>query len=353
MQTMKVLVMGTGSYYQKKKAGFQGDIIAFVDNFKEGEYEGKEIIRPVDTSKYSYDRIYIMSVHFISMGYQLLELGVAREKIYFGANTEPYNDFERNFISENNQIVINGDNKICYKTPEIEIAVNTFDELSNIREIYGEYSYRFFTGDDNRKFVVMDIGANIAGASVWFAQMQQVETVYAYEPFEDTVQIAGYNISKNLMAAQKVELVPCGLGIMEEKKTIEYNPGMTCGLSTLDDINQKAFGLYKGWGMVNEENNKECEIIIKDICKETENAINKHPDCLLVIKMDCEGSEYGLIEKLHSSGLLNKVSILMLEWHYNGSAPIEKRLKENGFTWFSFGKSETLGTIYAVNKENL
>ena len=98
---MKVLVMGTGSYYQRKKAGIQGDVIAFVDNFKEGEYEGKEVIRPADTGKYNYDRIYIMSVHFISMGYQLLELGVAREKIYFGANTEPYNDFERNFISEN------------------------------------------------------------------------------------------------------------------------------------------------------------------------------------------------------------------------------------------------------------
>lgn len=57
---MKVLVMGTGSYYQKKKAGIQGDVIAFVDNFKEGEYEEKKIIRPVDTSKYDYDRIYIM-----------------------------------------------------------------------------------------------------------------------------------------------------------------------------------------------------------------------------------------------------------------------------------------------------
>lgn len=350
---MKVLVMGTGSYYQKKKAGIQGDIIAFVDNFKEGEYEGKKIIRPVDTSKYDYDRIYIMSVHFISMGYQLLGLGVERGKICFGANIEPYNDFERNFISENNQIVINNDNKICYKTPEIEIAVNTFDELSNIREIYGEYSYRFFTGDDSKKCVLMDIGANIAGASVWFAQMQQAEAVYAYEPFMDTVKSAMYNISNNPSAAQKVELFPYGLGTEEEKKTIGYNPGMTCGLSTLKDINQKAFNIYKGWGMVSEENNKECEIVIKDICKEIEIVINKHPGCLLVIKMDCEGSEYGMVERMHDSGLLSKVSILMLEWHYNGSGQIEKRLKENGFTWFSFGKSETLGTIYAVNKEKL
>lgn len=350
---MKILVVGTGSYYQKRKAGLQGEIVAFVDNFKKGVYEGKEIIHPAGVNKYIYDRIYIMSVHFISIGYQLLDLGVEKEKIYFGINLEPYNDFDRNFISDKNQIVINEDNKICYHTPEMDIAVNTFDELSNIREIYGEHSYRFFVGRNDKKIVVMDIGANIAGASVFFAQMRNVHAVYAYEPFKDTVQMAEYNIGKNVMAAQKVELIPCGLGVKEEKKKMEYNSDMTCGLSTLEHVSQKAFDMYKSWGMVNEENSRECEIVIKDICLETERIVKKHTGCYLVIKMDCEGSEYGLVEKLHTSGLLKKVSILMLEWHYNGSRPIEKKLEDNNFAWFSFGKSEMLGTIYAINKERL
>ena len=210
---MKVLVMGTGSYYQRKKAGIQGDVIAFVDNFKEGEYEGKEVIRPADTGKYNYDRIYIMSVHFISMGYQLLGLGVAREKIYFGADIEPYNDFEKNFISENNQIVINDDNKICYKTPEIETAVNTFDELYGVKDIFGENTYRFSV-PGNKKKIVIDIGSNIGASCVYFARFNNVEEIYGYEPFAETYKLALYNLSKY----KNVHLKQCAIGTEEKKR---------------------------------------------------------------------------------------------------------------------------------------
>ncbi len=340
---MKVLVMGTGSYYQKKKAGLQSDIIAFVDNFKEGEYEGKEIIRPVDISKYSYDRIYIMSVHFISMGYQLLELGVAREKIYFGANTEPYNDFERNFISENNQIVINVDNKICYKTPEIEIAVNTFDKLYGVKDIFWENTYRFSVSE-NKKKIVIDIGSNIGASCAYFAQFDNVEEIYGYEPFTETYKLASYNLSKY----NDVHLKQCAIGTEEKKETVLFNPGMTCGMSVINEVNEHAHKMYGSWGYIKEDENVEETIQIIDVVKECSELFEKHKNMEFVLKMDCEGSEYEILEKMNNSNILKQFKVIMLEWHYKDASIIEKYLKENGFSFFSFNKNNNMGTIYGI-----
>lgn len=343
----KILVMGTGGYYQNKKKSVDGNIIAYVDNFKEGEFEGKPIIKPEDIKNIEYDCIYVMSVQFCLLVRQLLDIGVDYKKIIIGANLKPYNNIEKGFIDENRRMMITPNQEICYATETEQIIVRSYDELVNVKEIFGDRSYNFYVDSD---CVVMDIGANIGGASVWFSHMSNVKKIYAYEPFHETCDVLQKNIELNEQAQRKVSLYPVGLGEEAKESRISYNSNMSCGVSVLEDVNQKAFDMYEQWGLIDKKQTKSDTINIIDIAKEFRRIKLLNPSEKLVVKMDCEGSEYKLFDRLQEEDLLGEISVLMMEWHYNGSGYFESLLEENGFSYFSFNKSDFLGTIYAIKK---
>ncbi|MBQ8200128.1 MAG: glycosyltransferase family 4 protein [Lachnospiraceae bacterium] len=82
---MRVLLFGTGDYYNKYKQWFRGNsIVALVDNDadKQGtRLDGYLVIAPQDISKYDYDLIFVLSVHEKPIRKQLAELGVKNKKI--------------------------------------------------------------------------------------------------------------------------------------------------------------------------------------------------------------------------------------------------------------------------------
>ncbi|WP_313340226.1 glycosyltransferase family 4 protein [Lacrimispora sp.] len=81
----KVIVFGTGTYYEQRKKYLENvDIIAFLDNDinKQGNLlDGVEIISPKDLNKLSYDYIILMSMYQYDMKKQLLNLSVLSNKI--------------------------------------------------------------------------------------------------------------------------------------------------------------------------------------------------------------------------------------------------------------------------------
>lgn len=83
---MKVLLFGTGEYYQRYKIWFENEeILALIDNSeeKQGTYiDGKEVIAPNDISKFKYDAIFILTFSVAEITTQLLNLGIDKDKIY-------------------------------------------------------------------------------------------------------------------------------------------------------------------------------------------------------------------------------------------------------------------------------
>jgi len=83
---LKILLFGTGDYYQRYKKWFENyDVLALLDNSpnKIGTYiDGTLVVSPEDITKYDYDYIVILSFQYDDMKAQLLQLGVAEEKIY-------------------------------------------------------------------------------------------------------------------------------------------------------------------------------------------------------------------------------------------------------------------------------
>lgn len=83
---MKILIFGTGKYYQEYKVFFQRvTIVAFLDNDK--NKQGKRldnilIIEPQEGIKKEHDKIFILSIYFQEMKNQLISLGVDKKKIF-------------------------------------------------------------------------------------------------------------------------------------------------------------------------------------------------------------------------------------------------------------------------------
>lgn len=85
---MKVLLFGTGDYYNRYKIWFERkEVLALIDNSKEkqGQYiDGILVIQPEDISRYEdeYDAVVILSFYVRTMKEQLIHLGVEENKIY-------------------------------------------------------------------------------------------------------------------------------------------------------------------------------------------------------------------------------------------------------------------------------
>ncbi len=71
----------------------------------------------------------------------------------------------------------------------------------------------------------------------------------------------------------------------------------------------------------------------------------------IVCKMDCEGSEFDIIEDLYSNNMLSMVNVYMIEWHDRFPAKIITQLSENNYLIFNFtSKNGHVGMIYAIRK---
>lgn len=83
---MKVLIFGTGDYYERYKKWFSNqDVLALIDNSLEKQntkIDGIQVLSPEEGIKLSYDAIVVLSFYIKAMKTQLLELGVPENKIY-------------------------------------------------------------------------------------------------------------------------------------------------------------------------------------------------------------------------------------------------------------------------------
>lgn len=351
---MNCLIFGTGSYFENRREYIKEKIIAFVDNKNEGEKELIPIIKPSEIKQYVYDYIYIMSIHFVEMGYQLLELDIPKEKIKFGINLGIKNSFEKGFISEKDgKIIITDEKKLAYQNDKVTIAFNTFDELYNIKDIYCRYmtTYNYKVFFDNREEIVIDIGMNIGAASIYFASREKVEKVYSFEPFKTTYKMAKYNIKMNDFARNKVIMKNVGLGKEDEIKEVIYNSEISCGLTTDRETTLKAINMYKEMGLVSNIELQEEQVEILSASKEIYNIISDNREKVIILKIDCEGAEYDILNELDRYNLLKYIKIIMLEWHYDSSRLLEEILIKNKYNFFNFGKNDCLGLIYAINSQ--
>ncbi len=183
--------------------------------------------------------------------------------------------------------------------------------------------------------IVVDMGMNIGLASLYLAAMPQVEAVYGYELVSSTARVASRNISANGFARGKVKVRHAGIAATAASIRLQLTGAGDVGAS-LKMIGSGA-------------DTETVELI--DAAALIDQLHSSHPQHEIVLKVDCEGTEYEIFERLDDAGMLRHVAACMIEWHGKGAAPLTWLLVKNGFICFTPGiiAAQPTGFVYAVN----
>jgi FkbM family methyltransferase len=212
------------------------------------------------------------------------------------------------------------------------------EAIAVIKEIFlhGDYAIGF-----KQDAVLIDIGLNRGIASLYFAGYPNIKKIYAYEPFKPTFELAQRNLHLNPHLSDKIKAFNFGLGKTNTTLNLPYMDTATGGMSTTHDV-------CKG------ENDGRMEtVIVKDAASELGSVIQENANKRIVVKCDCEGAEFDIMERLDKAGLIGKVDVVLMEYHYDKPDRLIDTLTANGFvvrTKVLSGETNK-GYIYAVRME--
>ncbi len=221
----------------------------------------------------------------------------------------------------------------------LTLQINNFDSLGTFHEILVKDVYETIINED---LVVIDVGMNVGTAALSFAANDRIKKVYGFEPVPATCAIAEENLKLNGAIGEKVEVACVALGKGNKTIHIPLTIGGSVGASTTDFVMEK---LHKPT-----EYNSTIEITVKDSAVVINTILQRHVEKIL-LKLDCEGAEYEIIEDLFEKGVLNKISFIIIEWHYKSKYILTDKLAQAGFSLFVPDITAIIpaGLIYGIN----
>lgn len=184
--------------------------------------------------------------------------------------------------------------------------------------------------------IVLDIGANIADSSLYFA-INGANKVIAVEPFTKNCELAKKNINQNNFKETIILLQAAVTNGMEDNGSINIDPnyvGNATGNSKPYKRGNNLQSLNSGFSIPSYTVEK---ILTKfDV-----------DDC--VLNLDCEGCEYDIIN--HSSkNVIHKFSHMFVEYH-KGYDDLKKKLEDYDYSvTIDPTSNKTHGYLYAKRK---
>lgn len=224
-------------------------------------------------------------------------------------------------------------NKLMIQIDGLKFSINSWEELLILNEVFVEGIYNYKSEDE---FILFDIGMNVGITSLYFSKNEKCSAIFAFEPFSKTREFAKENFSLN-HTSSKIKVFDFGLGYPERTIKVNYNEEF-----------KGSVGINGVAEYINVEDKDVFELEIRDVAESIlKNSIGNNKN--IILKIDCEGAEYEIINRLKVENVLSKISCLMIEWHVKGPNQIVDILLSENFKIFSFNEnSKTIGMIYAV-----
>ncbi len=212
--------------------------------------------------------------------------------------------------------------------------INTWEEIFILHEIFVNGIYNLQLREE---FLLIDIGMNVGFSSIYFSRLNECKRIIAFEPFAETVIAAQKNMALNPASINKINIHNFGVGYPARTIDVDYSFQYkgSVGINGVAAYAQNTSAPVKATLCI-----ADVAIVLEPYLTE---ATGKK-----VIKIDCEGAEYEIVERLAQTGLLQQFDVLMIEWHIKGPAALKSILSKAGFTQLSFNEySSTIGMLYA------
>lgn len=210
------------------------------------------------------------------------------------------------------------------KTGEKFIIDHYLDALT-IKEIYGDNDYKLTVKCNT----IIDIGANIGTFSVLASRLNPKAKVYSYEPIENTYRMLRINVALNDIN-----------NVVVNNEAVGGSRG-----------NRRIFGMGAS-GLSGFNRNDGKPEIIKTVTLDSIFRKYSIRQCDL-LKIDCEGAEYEIIENT-SPTTMRKIRSIVLEYHdsitNNTHTKLVDILRDAGFiiSLKPHPLEDDIGIIYAT-----
>jgi FkbM family methyltransferase len=216
----------------------------------------------------------------------------------------------------------------CLITPtDIRIPLEGLDDLDTTVDIFLSRHYERMEESLQPGSVVWDIGANLGVASLIFARHPNVVHIYAYEPMPHTFECALRSLTANSNLAPKITLEPVGIGERDGELEVNYTEKAKAAIG-LSEIPSRLVARYG----LTPEDMKRIKIQIADADRILAMIREQHPNAPILLKIDAEGAEYGIIDRLAQTGALEEIAYAAIEWHLSpGEQYLTSRLQSAGF----------------------
>jgi FkbM family methyltransferase len=251
-------------------------------------------------------------------------------RYYISSLMNKFDDF--NLIDNGEGFLVSFENFIFY--------VESNEEFFILNEIYVNEDYHFVT---SQKTVVIDIGANVGLASIYYSQFDFVEKIYAFEPVPKTYKQAMKNFELNNLV-DKISILNIGLGEENKKMAYLYDP-KSKGSAGLSAIKSERY--------IGNINAVEVDVEIRNSYDEISRIIEKNPDYQIAVKMDCEGAETEILKSMLSHNLIANINFFIIEWHHESYSRVLNLLLENGYSCFTKSATLTAGLILAFKNKHV
>lgn len=160
---------------------------------------------------------------------------------------------------------------------------------------------------------VWDIGLNIGIAALFFAQ-EKVWTVDGFELFPQTAEAAAQNVA-NSGLTDRIAIFPYGVGGRNAEFTLDYHAG-TRGSN----------GLFGNHAEERADDAVPTQVTVRDASEVAQEVIERAQGKPVLAKIDCEGAEYEIIERLAETGQLRALDAILMETHFFESSHQVDRL---------------------------
>ena len=189
------------------------------------------------------------------------------------------------------------DDTITATVQGITCRVHSEEELQLFTELFFINEYTFVSPVE---CVAIDIGMNVGLTSLLLANNPMIKAVHSFEPFATPYARAAANIAMNPSLEPKITTYPFGLADRKEALQVKVQDTNTVGVSIAGTS-------------VGAEETIHIASAAETLRPIIDNA--KAAGQRVVMKVDCEGSEFAIFEDLERADLFKSIDVMMIEWH--------------------------------------